>query len=344
LLEQVKEVISDCQSLSDAPIVLGGAGYSVFPESALAYLGADMGIQGEGEIAFPLLLDRMQQNANLSGVPGLYVAGVGLQGKRKFQKNLDFLPLPDADLWTPPSVTEHDLYMPVQTRRGCPMNCSYCSTSCIEGSVIRKRSPKAVVHALARLVEKGFRRFFFTDNIFNIPPTYARELCAIMADRELDIAWRCIIYPGKIDEALVREMARAGCKEVSLGFESGSKRMLKLMNKRFTPEDVRRTCDMLGGHGIHQMGFLLLGGPGETKASVEESFAFADSLPVDVMKITAGIRIYPYTALARKALSEGVISPDDDLLFPRFYMVTELEDWLSEIVRDWMAERPHWVT
>jgi radical SAM superfamily enzyme YgiQ (UPF0313 family) len=165
-----------------------------------------------------------------------------------------------------------------------------------------------------------------------------------MADRELDIAWRCIIYPGKIDEALVREMARTGCTEASLGFESGSKRMLKLMNKRFTPEDVRRTCDMLGGHGIHQMGFLLLGGPGETKASVEESLAFADSLPVDVMKITAGIRIYPYTALAKKALSEGVISPEDDLLFPRFYMVTELEDWLLETVNSWMAERPHWVT
>jgi radical SAM superfamily enzyme YgiQ (UPF0313 family) len=159
----------------------------------------------------------------------------------------------------------------------------------------------------------------------------------------LDIVGRCIIYPGKIDEALVREMAKAGCREVALGFESGSGLMLKLMNKKFTPEDVRRTCDTLADHGIHQMGFLLLGGPGETKATVEESLVFADSLPVDMMKITAGVRIYPHTALARKARTEGVITPDDNLLFPKFYMVTELEDWLPDIVRDWMAERPHWV-
>jgi len=343
LLDQVKTVISDCRGLTDVPIVLGGAGYSIFPETSLAYLGADMGIQGEGEVAFPLLLSRMKQGADLSGVPGLYVPGVGLQGKRQFQKNLDLLPFADADLWTPPSADNNDLYMPVQTRRGCPMHCSYCSTSCIEGSIIRKRSPKVVVEALARLVEKGFRRFFFTDNIFNIPPSYARELCRAIADRDLDIVGRCIIYPGKLDEALVKEMARAGCTEVALGFESGSERILKSMNKKFTPEDVRRTCDMLADHGIFQMGFLLLGGPGETKASVEESVAFADSLPVNIMKIAPGIRIYPFTSLAKQALSEGMITPDDDLLFPKFYVVPELEDWLLEAAGQYMAERPNWV-
>jgi radical SAM superfamily enzyme YgiQ (UPF0313 family) len=343
LLDRVKEVISDCRSLTDVPIVLGGAGYSVFPETSLAYLGADMGIQGEGEVAFPFLLDRMEHGSGLEDVPGLYLAGSGLQGKRQFQKNLDLMPLADADLWSPPSVDENDWYMPVQTRRGCPMNCSYCSTSCIEGSIIRKRSPKVVVDALARLVEKGFRRFFFTDNIFNIPPSYARELCRAIGDRDLGIVARCIIYPGKLEEALVKEMARAGCREVALGFESGSERMLKSMNKRFTPEDVRRTCDMLADHGIFQMGFLLLGGPGETRSSVEESVAFADSLPVNVMKIAPGIRIYPFTSLAKQALEEGMITPDDNLLFPKFYIVPELEDWLLEAVSQYMADRPNWV-
>ena len=344
LLDQVKAVISDCRSLTDVPIVLGGAGYSVFPESSLAYLNADMGIQGEGEIAFTALLGLMEQSADLSGLSGLYIAGAGLQAKTKFVKSLDVLPLPNPDLWTPPSSTKADLWMPVQTRRGCPMRCSYCSTACIEGSIIRKRNPQTVVDALTRLVDKGFRRFFFTDNIFNIPPTYALRLCHEIADRDLDIVWRCIIYPGKLDEVLVKEMVRAGCSEVSLGFESGNERMLRLMNKRFTPADIRRASDMLAEHGIHQMGFLLLGGPGETRESVEESLRFVDSLQVDVMKITAGVRIYPHTAIAKRALSEGKISPSDNLLFPTFYMVRELEDWLLEIVSHWMAERPHWTT
>ena len=343
LLDQVKAVIADCRSLTDIPIVLGGAGYSMFPEACLAYLGADMGIQGEGEVAFPVLLDRLERGSDLSGIPGLYLAGSGPQGKRQFQKNLDLLPFADAGLWTPPSADQHDVYMPVQTRRGCPMNCSYCSTSCIEGAIIRKRRPKAVVDALAHLVERGFRRFFFTDNIFNIPPSYARELCRAIADRDLEIVWRCIIYPGKLDEALVKEMWRSGCREVSLGFESGCASILKAMNKKFTPEDVRRACDMLADHGIFQMGFLLLGGPGETKASVEESVAFADSLPVNVMKMTPGIRIYPFTSIAKQALVEGVITPEDNLLFPRFYMVPELEDWLLEATSQYLAERPNWV-
>ena len=142
LLDQVKAVIADCRSFSNAPIVLGGAGYSVFPESSLAYLGADMGIQGEGEAAFPALLALMEQGADLSGTAGLYLSGLGLQGKRKFAKNLDLLPLPDADLWTPPASEDQELWMPMQTRRGCPMNCSYCSTSCIEGRRQRKGTGK----------------------------------------------------------------------------------------------------------------------------------------------------------------------------------------------------------
>ena len=223
------------------------------------------------------------------------------------------------------------------------MNCSYCSTSCIEGRIIRKRTPKMVVDAISRHVEKGFRRFFFTDNIFNIPLSYTRELCRALAERKLDITWRCILYPGKMDEILVREMVKAGCTQVSLGFESGSERMLRLMNKRFTPEDIRRATEMLADYGVHQMGFLLLGGPGETRESVKQSLAFADSLQTDVMKITVGIRIYPHTALAKTAVKEGNITPDDDLLFPRFYIVGGLEEWLRATVNEWMAVRPHWV-
>jgi radical SAM superfamily enzyme YgiQ (UPF0313 family) len=343
-LDQVKGVISECRSFSRAPIVLGGAGYSILPESTLAYLGADMGIQGEGEIAFPALLALMEQGADLSGAAGLYLPGLGLQGKRKFSKNLDLLPLPDPQMWPSAAERDQDLWMPVHTRRGCPMNCSYCSTSNIEGRVIRKRSPKAVVDAIAGYVAAGFKRFFITDNTFNIPASYAGEFCCMLAERQLDISWRCIVYPGHIDEALVKGMARAGCKEVGLGFESGCERILRRMNKKFTPEDVRRASEVLATHGIRRMGFLLLGGPGETKQSVEESIAFVDSLGLDAMKITVGIRIYPNTSLAKTALSEGMIRAQDDLLFPKFYVVRDLADWLRELVKKCMAERPNWVT
>jgi len=342
LLDQVKGVVTHCRSLSEAPIVVGGAGYSIFPEGALAYLGADMGIQGEGEMVFPALLDRIQQGADVSALPGLYLPRRGLQGNREFVEDLDTLPLPDPHVWSAPE--DQELWVPFQTRRGCPMNCSYCSTATIEGQVLRQRSQRVVVEGIARHVEAGFQFFYFVDNIFNIPSSFAGELCRRLIASALNISWRCILYPGKVTEELIKDMARAGCKEVSLGFESGCERILRSMNKKYNLSDVRQASEMLADHGIRRMGFLLLGGPGETRESVEESIAFADSLHLDALKITVGIRIYPYTTLAKIAAAEGVIPPDDDLLFPKFYVIRGLEDWLCEAVRVWIAERPTWST
>lgn len=344
LLDQVKQVVTACRGLSNVPIILGGAGYSIFPESALHYLEADMGIQGEGERAFPILLDRIYRGLDLSGTPGLYMRGLGLQGKRVYVDNLDSLPLPDAQFSSLSASDNQNLWMPVQTRRGCPMNCSYCSTAIIEGSSIRKRHPDSVIEEITRHIDAGFQWFYFVDNTFNIPLSYAKELCRKIIARGLTISWRCIFYPGKFDKELIDLMARSGCREVSLGFESGCEYILRTMNKKFSTDAVRQTSDILKDFGITRLGFLLLGGPGETRTSVEESLAFADSLHLEALRITVGIRIYPFTALAKSAIEEGLILPEDNLLFPKFYMVKKLKDWLNQTVKTWMSDRPHWVT
>jgi radical SAM superfamily enzyme YgiQ (UPF0313 family) len=341
LLDPVKEIMSGCQSLSEATIVLGGAGYSIFPESALSFLGADMGIQGEGEVVFPDLIERLERGASLSGLPGLYLPGHGLQCKRMFAKNLDTLPLPDTDLLSLPSQKE-ELWMPVQTRRGCPLNCSYCSTGTIEGRVLRRHSPEAIVQWIARWQEAGVHQFYFVDNTFNLPPSHAKEICRKLIDHGLNTRWWSILYPKHVDKELGGLMARAGCEQVSMGFESGSERILKNMNKRFTLKEVRQISEMLSEHGIRRMGFLLLGSPGETRGSVEESLVFADSLKLDTLKITTGVRIYPHTSLAKKAIDDGVISSHDDLLLPRFYLAKGLENWLPETLKNWVTTRPHW--
>jgi len=341
LLDPVKEIVSGCRSLSEATIVLGGAGYSIFPESALSFLGADMGIQGEGEVVFPDLIERLEQGAGLSGLPGLYLSGHGLQCKRMFAKNLDTLPLPETDLLSLPSQKE-ELWMPVQTGRGCPLSCSYCSTGTIEGRVLRRHSPEAIVQWIARWREAGVHQFYFVDNTFNLPPSHAKEICRKLIDHGLNTRWWSILYPKHVDKELVGLMARAGCEQVSMGFESGSERILKNMNKRFTLKEVRQISEMLSEHGIRRMGFLLLGSPGETRGSVEESLVFADSLKLDTLKITTGVRIYPHTSLAKKAIDDGVISSHDDLLLPRFYLAKGLENWLQETLKNWATTRPHW--
>jgi radical SAM superfamily enzyme YgiQ (UPF0313 family) len=182
-------------------------------------------------------------------------------------------------------------------------------------------------------VDQGFQRFYFVDNTFNLPPSYALELCRRLKAMDASFGWRCIVYPHDVEESLIAAMAESGCIEVSIGFESGAPRMLRWMNKRFQPEDVARVSKMLAAHGIRRAGFLLLGGPGETEESVKQSLDFAESLELEMLKITIGIRIYPGTALAEQAVREELLRPDDDLLFPRFYLAPALDrDALSASV------------
>ena len=352
LLAPVKEIIASCRSLSAAPTILGGAGYSIFPESALRYLGADMGIQGEGEVVFPAVVDRIGKGAQVSDVPGIClpgqparVADVGAVREpplRYFERNLDDLPLPEPGLWIPPGADNRKLWVPVQSRRGCPLDCTFCSTSAIEGKSVRRRSPDRIVKWLAELRETGSRNFNLVDNTFNLPPTYAKHLCRKVIEAELDLNLWCIIYPKWIDAELVELMRQAGCRQISFGFESGSDRMLRSLNKQFNRHEVSTVSKMFAEAGIERMGFLLLGGPGETKDSVEESLSFADSLNLEALKITVGLRIYPQTLLATTALKEGIIRADEDLLLPRFYLTPELRDWLPGRVADYKTSRP-WV-
>jgi radical SAM superfamily enzyme YgiQ (UPF0313 family) len=342
-LDKVKETIASCRRLSQAPIVLGGAGYSIFPKASLDYLGADMGIQGEGEHVFVELLKRIELGIELSGLPGLYLRGHNNKIRRSFIPNLGELNLPDAEMLSPYLAGFEELWLPVQTRRGCFMRCSYCSTGTIEGFELRKRSPDIVVERLSQYADAGFHRIYFVDNNFSIPKSHGLQICREMTKRKLDITWRCILNPMQVDEELVAAMAEAGCKEVSIGFESGCERILKSMNKHFTLEDICRTAGLLKNHGIRRMGFLLLGGPGEMKESVQDSFTFAESLNLESLRVTAGIRIYPQTPLAEYAIEEGVISPDDNLLFPRFYFVKELEGWIDDVMMRWKEKHPEWV-
>jgi radical SAM superfamily enzyme YgiQ (UPF0313 family) len=332
LLEQIRPVVRACRAATRAPIVLGGAGYSIFPEAALAYLGADFGVVGDGEAAFPALLARLQAGAGPKGLPGVHAAGAPVAASPAFADALDSYPLWDEALDAVAGAAGPDLWLPVQSRRGCPNDCSYCSTAAIQGRKIRSRSPRLVVERVALLARAGCTRFYFVDNSFNIPQHYALEICRLIEESVPGVAWRCILYPHMVSEELVSAMATAGCTEVSLGFESGSSRILRRMNKRFTPGDVRATAELLARYGIKRMGFLLLGGPGETRETVEESLAFAESLDLESLKATVGIRIYPGTPLARHAVREGVIARADDLLRPRFYIAPGLEPWIRERV------------
>jgi radical SAM superfamily enzyme YgiQ (UPF0313 family) len=342
LLDQARDAVAWCRQSTAAPIILGGAGFSILPQLILDYLDVEMGVQGEGESIFPELLNRLQSGIEIEELPGVYQRGKPSPVRRAFSRDLDSFPLPDPSLIVRSLSGATNAPVPVQTRRGCPLSCSYCSTPMIEGKLLRSRSPESIVAWIARWVEEGFRNFYFVDNTFNLPASYASQLCEILIAASLDISWRCILFPGELNEKLIALLANAGCTEVSLGFESGAENILQRMGKPFTLADVRRASDSLRRHNIRRMGFLLLGGPGETRKSAEESIAFAESLELDSLRLSVGIRIYPHTEVARIAEQEGLIKSEQDLLFPKFYIVRDMEDWLYATTAARLSTHPNW--
>ena len=334
LLEPIRELVDLCRSLSDAQIVLGGSGFSIFPESTLAYLRADMGIQGEGEVAFPSLLSWLEKDRQGPIPAGVYRAEQSQpHSPMAITTDLDSLPLPAPAAWLNSGISP-EWRIPVQTRRGCSQDCAFCSTSTIEGRQLRWRSAESVVSWLVSYRNSGFRDFHFVDNTFNIPLAYTKELCRRIVDVRLDIDWWGQVYPSLTlaDGELADLMAQAGCTQVNLGFESGSEPVLRLLNKKFKPDEVAQISASFAAVGVKRNGFLMLGAPGETRQTVEESLAFAELLHLDALKVTVGIRIYPHTALAARAVAEGIIDSKDDLLFPRFYLAPAVRDWLPGFI------------
>ncbi|MFH1175834.1 MAG: cobalamin-dependent protein, partial [Acidobacteriota bacterium] len=159
LLAQVKPVVAACRAGSAAPIVLGGAGYSIFPAAALAFLGADYGVCGDGEVVFQALLACLQAGGDPAELPGVHMAGRPAGKRPAFAADLDSLPVWDDALSSVVDPATPELWIPLQTRRGCPNDCSYCSTAAVQGRKIRSRSPRQVVERMALLAAAGFRRF-----------------------------------------------------------------------------------------------------------------------------------------------------------------------------------------
>ena len=344
LVEPVKPIVEACKQASHAPVVLGGAGFTMFPDQILKYSGADMGIAGQGEESFCALLERLEQNQSPDDVQGLLTPNKAFDGRLATLKNLDAWPLPSPEkhIIVPGHWDRKTVMVPVQSRRGCALDCSYCSTKNIEGRILHKRSPEKVAANVREFMEKGFTQFFFSDNTFNLPPSYASALCQALEKHAPGAVWRAIVYPNILDDALAHAMAKAGCKEVALGFEHGDEDMLCAFNKKFSPEKVLEISDRLKKHGIARGGFLLLGGPGETRESVQKAFSFMEKLGLDTIKITAGVRIYPHTLVYEHAVAKGVISRDQNIMFPTFYVEPGLEDWLDTAIQEFTQSHPDW--
>jgi len=243
----------------------------------------------------------------------------------------------------------------VQTARGCPHRCIYCTYPRLEGTRLRRRPPEAVAAELERLArELGVKEAFIVDSSFNADEGHLVAVCEELSRRRsrpgsplADVSFSCYLQPRAGDPAVFGLLAAAGCTSVDFGVDSGAAAMLPALGKSFSVDDLRGATRAAKAAGLDVCHSLLFGGPGETPETVAETVRFMDELAPTAVVAMVGLRIYPGTELAVRAREAGIVGEREPLLQPRFYAAGRLAEdpeveWLFRLVRDAAAGRRSW--
>ncbi|MEE4241955.1 MAG: lipid biosynthesis B12-binding/radical SAM protein [Desulfopila sp.] len=308
MVEDILEVIHHIRSRCTIPIVLGGPGFSIMPEKLMRYLGADYGIIGEGEIAFPQLIDKILRKERLS--------------ERLFSHHL--AAYPDCrPLFTAGNTryyVDHGGMLSVQTKRGCNYGCAYCSYPAIEGKRLRCRDPKEVVENIRELVQDYKARYiFFSDGVFNDPRDHYLQVAEALIKAGNTTPWCAFFRPQNLGKKEIQLMKRSGMAAMELGTDASSDTTLAGLNKGFSFAEVVAANEAITREGVPCAHFILFGGPGETEETVHKGLANIARLDNCVVFTSIGLRILPGTKLYNLALAEELITPQTDIITPVYY-------------------------
>ena len=355
--EEVKELVEEARRWTDAPLILGGSGFSVEPQGWLSRLDVDYGVVGEGEEAFVRLLGHIEAGRSPRGEPGI-ISPTEMRelqaatGERKPRIPVSYVP----DIRTIPTPAHHLLeyrryeaagsFVSVQAKRGCAFKCQYCVYPQLEGTAYRNRPPEAIVEEIAQVhKDQGARRFFFSDSVFNAPRRHCLELCELLARCGLPIQWMAYTNSARFDDELAQAMAASGCLGVEFGLDGVTEKMLHNWRKPFHQPDIQRSLQACADHHIPFAVHLLFGGPGETIEDIVESQRYLDSCArPHAVFASLGIRIYEGAPIVEIAREEGVISEEDDLFFPTWYLSPGLGADPIGILDRVATQREEWST
>jgi radical SAM superfamily enzyme YgiQ (UPF0313 family) len=332
----VRVLVKTIRSRTNAPLVLGGAAAGIMPVELLLYTGVDYVISGNGEESFPLLLGGIERNGVVSQIPGvIWREGHKIRVNQAGKPRYDDCAAPDFSKWI--DVRRYYSYLtpaPMQTKRGCPFNCIYCTYGINEGREYNLASTESIVGAVKQLESGGCRDIEFVDNVFNAPYRHALAVCSALRTAKSKVRFHTQnLSPQCIDGKLLSFMKEAGFKSVGITAENISDRVLRNLGKSYNKSHVIKAAKALQRNHVPCMWVFLLGGPGENITSVKQTFSFAKEyvLPQDVVFFNIGIRIYPGTKLEKIARQEGVlVSSRHDMLEPVSYFSSDLSrEWLE---------------
>lgn len=315
-----EKIIQIIKRQSTAPLILGGAGFSIYAKDLFEILQADFAVKGEGEKPLTELITCLENHSDYTSIEGLLYRKdneIILNPRKEFASKLTVYY--DNDLidyyWM------HSGMLNIQTKRGCFYKCIYCSYPLIEGRKVRTLEAGEIVDNIERLSkENGINYIFFTDSVFNIARQRNLELAEMIIRRKLNIHWAAYFSPSNLLDEELALYKQSGLTHIEFGSESFCDSQLVNYGKNFTFDTILKTSELALKHNVFYAHFLILGGYGETDETLAKTFENSKKLRYTVMFPYIGMRIYPGTKLQQYAIAENVIAADDNLLEPRYYI------------------------
>ena len=334
------------RAVSAAPVVLGGSGYSLFPERLVADAKADYGIPGEGERSLALLVNALEGSLPFAAVPGLVhrLPSGSLVSNKREALSPELIPIPVRQADIASFYLDKSAMLNVQTQRGCSFTCCYCTYPVIEGTTFRRRPAVEVAEDFIRAKAAGARYLFVVDSVFNSSEEHVRGICDELIRRDAQIDWGCFLRPEGLTVELMQLMRRAGLRHIEFGTDTLTDETLAAYGKGFTFDDVVSSSEAARQAGVHYAHFLITGGPAETEATIREGFENAKRIKKTIFFPFVGMRLYPGTHLYAWAEREGTLPKDHDFLMPWFYVSPHVNaQRCAELLRGFHKEEPRWM-
>jgi radical SAM superfamily enzyme YgiQ (UPF0313 family) len=351
-LPTLQQIIAAVRRQTAAPLVLGGVGYSVFPQAILARTGVEFGIHGDGEEALIALLRELRGGNRWDRVPGLLYRGDGellanppawpkplqVSARREWIDNATYFRLGGQ--------------IGVETKRGCSRPCIYCADPLAKGRTHRPREPATVAEEVESLLAQGVDVLHLCDAEFNLPPDHALAVCDALIQRGLGerVRWYAYLAVLPFPADLAERMRRAGCVGINFTSDATHPAMLRTYRQPHRKEDLAAVVRLCRARGIAVMLDMLLGGPGETPQTLAQTIADFKDLDPDCAGAALGVRVYPHTPLAALVQAEGPLETNPslrrhytgpiDLLHPTFYVSAALGAHPARRLRDLIGDDP----
>ncbi|MBM3233787.1 radical SAM protein [Candidatus Pacearchaeota archaeon] len=283
-------------------IIVFGSHVTFLPQKSLENNVIDFVVRREPEFPILNLIKVLNSKKDFSRIKGIAFK----KGKKyiinPFDEHMDLsqLPYPDREpifhinYYNP--LVKYKNWTTVETTRGCPSKCTFCTAPYFFGIKIRRRSNDSILEELKYLKKRGYQEVWFRDEIFTFDRERVREICTRMINDKLKLKWICNGKIGMLDKETMMLMKKAGCRVILFGVESGDQKILNNIKKGITLEKVRETFKWAKEAKIETHAHFMIGNPGDNRETVEKTIKFAKEIDPDTVAFGI-LTVYPGTEL-----------------------------------------------